>query len=122
MTAHDRVFTCAMDRLPRLALFLFSLLTARRLQRAHRGALDHRNRDRGVGTISPRSWRCFLAAISWRRGRLGVITAMIALAAALLCLLPSLRAAEIARTLPARCNFGFRRSDKSEGPSSFHST
>src|SRR5258707_14852492 len=44
----------------------------------------------------------FLAAISWRRGRLGVITAMIALAAALLCLMPSLRAAEIARSLPAR--------------------
>ena len=57
----------------------------------------------------------FLAAISWRRGRLGAITAMIALATALLCLLPSLRAAAIARTLPARCVSAFGEATNPKG-------
>jgi acetyl esterase/lipase len=57
----------------------------------------------------------FLAAISWRRRRLGAITAMIALAAAMLCLLPSLRAAQIARTLPARCTSAFGEATNPKG-------
>ncbi len=56
-----------------------------------------------------------LAAISWKRGRLGVITAVIALAAAFLCLLPSLRAAAIARTLPARCTSAFGEATNPKG-------
>ena len=57
----------------------------------------------------------FLAAISWRRGRLGTLNATIALAAALLCLLPSLRAAAIARTLPARCTSAFGEATNPKG-------
>jgi acetyl esterase/lipase len=57
----------------------------------------------------------FLAAISWRRGRLGAITALLALAAAVLCLLPSLRAAGIARTLPARCTSAFGEATNPQG-------
>jgi len=49
----------------------------------------------------------FLAAISWRSGRLGAVTALIAVAAAFCCFLPSLCAAQIARSLPARCTFVF---------------
>ncbi len=56
-----------------------------------------------------------LAAISWKQGRLGVIAAVIALAAAFLCLLPSLRAVGIARTLPARCTAAFGEATNPKG-------
>ncbi len=56
-----------------------------------------------------------LAAISWKLGRWGVIAAVIALAAAFLCLLPSLRAAVIARTLPARCTAAFGEATNPKG-------
>lgn len=56
-----------------------------------------------------------LATISWRRGRLGAITAIIAIATASLCLLPSLRALGIARSLPARCTSAFGEAANPKG-------
>ncbi len=48
-----------------------------------------------------------IIALSWRQGRLGNITLLLALLAGLLCLTPALRASFIAHSLPARCADAF---------------
>jgi len=55
-----------------------------------------------------------LAALGWRRGRLGTVTALLGVVTALLCLSPVARAAMISRALPSRCTnaFGESRAEK----------
>jgi acetyl esterase/lipase len=48
-----------------------------------------------------------VALIAWRRGLLGRITAAFAMATAIICLSPAIRAWRIARDLPARCDAAF---------------
>lgn len=48
-----------------------------------------------------------LAVVTVRSGRLGLITAALAVIAAALCISPALRASRIARTLPERCTNAF---------------
>ncbi|MDQ6940344.1 MAG: alpha/beta hydrolase [Verrucomicrobiota bacterium] len=50
-----------------------------------------------------------IALMAWKRGSLGKLTALLALIAALLCLSPTLRAIQIAASLPARCDEAFGR-------------
>ncbi len=55
-----------------------------------------------------------LAAIAWRRG--SQLTALLALLAAMLSLSPTLRAFQIAKTLPARCDQAFGETAHNEKP------
>ncbi|CAN5712148.1 alpha/beta hydrolase [soil metagenome] len=48
-----------------------------------------------------------LAALCFRFGKLGKVAAALAIASTLLCLLPIVRAAQIARSLPERCTSAF---------------
>src|SRR5215213_9230766 len=60
-----------------------------------------------------------LAALTFRRGRLGAATAALALVAAILCIAPAFRAAKMARDLPARCSTAFGASPADATPFSF---
>ncbi|HEX8679030.1 MAG TPA: alpha/beta hydrolase [Chthoniobacterales bacterium] len=60
-----------------------------------------------------------LAALTARRGRLGSITAVLALITAAICLSPMLRAKRIASTLPERCTAAFGEARVSSTPFRF---
>ncbi|MFL6595126.1 MAG: alpha/beta hydrolase fold domain-containing protein [Chthoniobacterales bacterium] len=60
-----------------------------------------------------------LAALTFRRGRLGAATAAFSLVAAILCITPAFRAAQMARELPDRCSAAFGASPTDATPFSF---
>jgi acetyl esterase/lipase len=60
-----------------------------------------------------------IAVIARRHGRLGVLTACLALLTALLCLSPAIRAARLARSLPARCDDAFGKTHQQRDPFRF---
>ncbi len=57
-----------------------------------------------------------LAVFAWRRGSLGKLTAILALLTAVLSLSPTLRAFQIAKSLPARCDQAFAETAHDEKP------
>ena len=60
-----------------------------------------------------------IAVVAWKRGSFGKLTAIFALLAALLSISPTLRAFQIAKTLPARCDQAFGKSTYNEKPFGF---
>ncbi|MFL6539636.1 MAG: alpha/beta hydrolase fold domain-containing protein [Chthoniobacterales bacterium] len=60
-----------------------------------------------------------LAALTFKHRRLGAATAMFALVAAILCITPAFRAAQMARELPDRCSAAFGASPIDATPFSF---
>ncbi|MDQ6938640.1 MAG: alpha/beta hydrolase [Verrucomicrobiota bacterium] len=57
-----------------------------------------------------------IAVVAWKRGSLGKLSALLALLATLLSLSPTLRAFQIAKTLPARCDKAFGGTAHDEKP------